>query len=287
MDGGVESKKKQKRPWTAGRVIRLGLILVFLGVFIYSATNLIRYYYEANKSQRGVDELKSMMAESTPRPSPTPRPTAAVDPDATPEVTPEPVYEVLSRFSTLFDANSDLVGWIKIDGTNIDYPVMKKDTEKDGEFYLRNNFRGEYDINGLPFMDYRCEIGPNSEHLIVYGHNMKSQIMFHYLTSYEEEEFFKEHQYILFDTIYEEGTYQVIAAFVFDVAGSNKDGFQFHRYVNFKDEEQFEEYIEGVYSSSLYDTGVKAEYGDEILTLATCEYTTWNSRFVVVCKKVS
>ena len=256
------------------RVLPIILSLVFLGVFAFSAYSLFGYYFDALKSMRGVNTVRELVGESTPRPLPTPAASRTRNVD----------WTILDRFKPLHELNDELVGWIKIEGTNIDYPVMQS-SEDTPEFYLAANFDKNYDVNGLPFLDYRCEIGPNSNHMLVYGHNMKSKIMFHHLTDYESEEHWREHPYILFDTIYEEATYEIFAAFIFDVGSMTKTSFQFHRYTEFE-KADWDDFIKEVKRRSVYDTGITPVFGEEILTLATCEYTTWNSRFVVIARRV-
>lgn len=109
--------------------------------------------------------------------------------------------------------------------------------------------------------------------------------MFHDLHGYYRESFWKEHQFIEFDTIYEHHTYQIIAAFKTNV--SSKDFFPYHRFNDAANEEEFNEFISTVKSLSFYDTGITAEYGDKLITLSTCEYTLSNGRLVVVAKQVS
>lgn len=265
-----------------GKVIRIVVLLLLLTCFGVSAYMLIGYYSEANKTENSMNDLRDALPSATPRPSPTAKP--ATPPEDTPEPT-ERVWEIDERFEALYEQNGEIVGWITIDGTNIDYPVMQS-SEDDPEKYLHTSFDGSYDVNGVPFLDHRCELTPNSQNMIVYGHNMKSKIMFHYLTGYETEEFWQEHKYVIFDTIYDEGIYEVAAAYIFAPEGNNEENFRFHRYADFPTEEDFDEYLAEVEDRKLYDTGVEIEWGDELLTLATCEYSNYNGRFVVLAKKV-
>ena len=272
------------------KIIKWVLIAVFAGVFLYSATTLIMYYWASYNTQKGVDELRSVITESTPRPSPSPRPsTEPLSPDPT-DAPPGPededfVWKQNDRLYPLLVMNPDTVGWITIDGTNIDYPVMQTG-EDDPDYYLNHGFDKNWDSLGLPFLDYRCELKPNSTVMLVYGHNIRSKIMFHHLLDYEDEQFWHENQYIIFDTIYGEGIYQIFSVFRFDVGRADKKGFQFHRYVEFENEDDFNEQMAGVMGAALYDTGITPEYGDKFLVLATCEYSSWNGRLVVYAREV-
>ena len=114
---------------------------------------------------------------------------------------------VLEEYETLYNKNKRLIGWLKIDGTNIDYPVMQT---TNNEYYLDHNYNQEYDKNGSLFLDAECDVVHRNTNLIIYGHHMKSGKMFGNLNLYSSESYAKEHSLIQFDTIYEKGTYQVM-----------------------------------------------------------------------------
>ncbi len=191
--------------------------------------------------------------------------------------------EILAQYAALHQENSDLIGWIKIEGTPLDYPVMQN--EDDGEFYLHRNFRKEYEYSGLPFLDKKCDISGPSTNLIIYGHNMKSDSMFSCLTEYKDEEYFHEHPVIQFDTLSEESEYRIVAVILSKVYRKSDQTFKFYQFVQAGTEEEFNEFIDNMKQLSLYDTGVDASYGDELLTLVTCSYHTDNGRLVVLAKK--
>ena len=115
---------------------------------------------------------------------------------------------------------------------------------------------------------------------------MKNGTMFKTLVLYEKEKYWKEHPQIMFTTLYEERTYEVIAAFFDRVYYSYEDVFKFYRFIDAEDEAQFADAIANYKEKALYDTGVTAEYGDKLLTLVTCSYHTNNGRFVVVAREV-
>jgi len=257
------------------------LLLLFIASFSASGFMLIRYYYDANQTASSFSHLKGAMPTQTPRPSPTASPSDTAS--NTPKPTARVSWEIDERFEALYEQNDELAGWITIEGTNIDYPVVQS-SKAEPEKYLDTGFDGSHNSNGVPFLDSRCKLTPNSSNMIIYGHNMKSKIMFHHLTSYSEQSFWEEHQYILFDTIYGEGTYQIAAAYIYSSADAGD--FKFHEHVDFNSEKVFDEYMAEVLSLRLYDTGVELRWGDELLTLATCEYSTEDGRFVLLAKKV-
>lgn len=191
-------------------------------------------------------------------------------------------YSRLNAYIQLADENPDMAGWITIPGTGVDYPVMY--TPEEPEYYLRRNFYGEYAVCGSIFVGEGC--APDGIHTILYGHNMDDGSMFATLLDYQEEEFAKEHATILYDTLEEEGEYQVVGAFYSEAyASDEKDVFRYYRYTDLSDPEVYEEYVHQVKEISLYDTGVTPQPGDKLVTLSTCSYHTADGRFVVVAYK--
>ncbi len=191
--------------------------------------------------------------------------------------------DVLDKYKTLYNKNKKLIGWLKIDDTIIDYPVMQT---SNNEYYLTYNFNQEYDKNGSIFMDYQCKAFPRSQNLILYGHHMKSGKMFGDLEKYVKESYYKGHSVIQFDTIYEKGTYQVMYVFRAKVLKENDVSFKYYQFINANSAEEFNSYMKEMAQMSLYDTGVTAEYGDELLTLSTCDNSQTDGRFAVVAKRI-
>ena len=162
--------------------------------------------------------------------------------------------------------------------TGIDYPVMQG---PDNEYYLSHNIKNEYDKNGLLILDTRCQMSDTSPQYIIYGHNVQSGRMFGELLNYKEKSYYEHHKTICFDLLTEEGTYEIVAAFV--VSMKEEEGLSdFYQYDNFLSEEEFDSYISEIKRNSLYETGVVPEYGQPLLTLVTCEYSRDEGRFVVV-----
>lgn len=192
--------------------------------------------------------------------------------------------EILPELKGLYLENSDLIGWIKIENTPIDYPVMQN--REEGEYYLHRNFKKEYEYSGLPFLDKRCDISLPSTNLIIYGHNMKSDAMFSSLLKYQEEVYYLKHPVIEFDTLYEQDRYEIIAVIRSKVFKKTDQDFKFYQFVQADSREAFDEYIDNMKNLSLYDTGVEAAYGDQLLSLITCSYHTDNGRLAVLAKKL-
>lgn len=185
-----------------------------------------------------------------------------------------------NKYADLFSQNNDFIGWIKIDDTVIDYPVMQSRDNPD--FYLTHNFNKEYSRFGVPYIQANCSL--SSDNIIIYGHNMKNKSMFNELTKYSGKDFYNSHKFIQFDTLSEQRTYEVVCAFKTVAYTSN--GFDYYNFVNANTKDDFSAYIEKCKALSFYDTGVTTEYSDKLITLSTCEYSQNNGRFVVVAKLI-
>ena len=272
--------------FTASRL----LFLLFFAVFCNSTCLLVGHTYRGWKEEQAFSELHSLI-QSQPTLSPDETDPSNSDSDddvpanAGTSFHPEDLFDengVLIKYSQLYARNPDLFGWIALDGTELNYPVMR--TPQDEEFYLRRDFNKNNARSGVPFVDVDCT--PEGLNYIVYGHNMLNGTMFSLLESYQHESFWKEHPFIRFDTIHEEAEYEVMAAFYTRVFNQNEtDVFRYYYYDDLSDPEDYKDYVNWMNSMSVIDTGVEAEYGDELLTLITCSYGFENQRFVVLAKK--
>ncbi len=196
----------------------------------------------------------------------------------------EPSYTqdgMLTKYMPLYQRNNDFSGWIEIEGTKIDYPVMHN--TQSNAYYLHRNFNREDSSAGIPFLDFQCTLNPRSDNMIVYSHNMKNGEMFHDLLNYKDINYYKEHTTVKYDTLYETGRYEIFAVTRTRVGASNE--FKYYEYIDFKDETEFNLFIKRALEKSLYDTGITPVFGDKLLTLSTCSYNADNERFVVFCKK--
>jgi len=191
---------------------------------------------------------------------------------------------MLSNLEPLFKQNSDLIGWLTIEGTVIDYPVMYSPQEHD--FYLYHNFEKKADKNGLLVLQADCNPFKPSTNLIIHGHKMKSGKIFGTLAKYKNKSYWKQHPLIKFDTLYTRGEYQILAVFLSKVYKPEEDVFKYYQFINADTQAQFDDYLSNIRQLSLYDTGVDASFGDSLITLSTCNYHTKDGRFVVVAKKV-
>lgn len=257
------------------------LICIFLGSGIY----LLAYFLQTKKSEDRVEELKELIIEDTTTEAADSTHTAT---DYIPVEKTEFVVidgiPVQKKFEQLYNGNHDFVGWLTIEGTDIDYPVMQ--SLYDEEYYLHRDFDKKYSYPGTLFIDTESDISLPSDNIIIYGHHMQSGKMFGKLEAFSDKDFYEEHKYISFDTIYGDGSYEIIAAFYSKIYDKDYTGFKYYQFFDAQDKEQFDNYISNCKALTTYEISATAEYGDKLISLSTCAYHTTNGRFVVVAKKI-
>lgn len=191
--------------------------------------------------------------------------------------------ELIEKVKELQKENEDVKAWIKINDTNINYPVVQA---SDNNYYLYRNYKKENSNYGSIFIDSNSNIENPNSNIIMYGHNMKDGSMFKDLLKYADEEYYNNHKYIEFVTNTSSSTYEIIAVFKSRIFYKNeKNVFRYYQCTNLNNEQDYNYYVNNCKELSLYDTGVNAEYGEQIITLITCEYSSENGRMVVVAKK--
>ena len=197
-------------------------------------------------------------------------------------VTPPPILE---EYTALHDQNPEMVGWLKIEDTPIDYPVMQSSTDA-YDYYLSHAFDKSDDINGTLFIDARNHIIDRDTNVIIYGHNMKSEKMFGSLKHYLDESYLSEHPTIQFDTIYEKATYQIVAVCLSKVEYQDENSFRYYNFLEADSEASFNEYLANIRQLEVFDQDINATYGDQLLTLSTCNNYIEDGRMFIVAKKI-
>lgn len=267
----MSKKKKLPRSERIRRAVMLILILIGVGSLGY----FVFYNGESTQTEDNFNKLSELKKTDYVVSKP-PKATVTVD-------QPEAPPEVLDDYFTLYNKNKSLIGWIKIDDTIIDYPVMQSSNM---EYYLDHNFSQQKDKNGCLFIDKDCSIWPQSQNIIIYGHNMKSGKMFGNLTSYKSESYYKKHPQIQFDTLYAKGIYDIMYVFSETVHEESEVAFKYYQFINANSVEEYDSYMNDMAAMSMYDTGVHSQFGDHLITLSTCDYVKGGERFVVVAKRV-
>lgn len=289
---------KKRRAYTRKQLLRLNrriAVGMFAAVLILCVIFLnwnllldIRTNYETKKLQEKIEKQEEM-AESQGGLG-----EAAADINVQPHVDTagaEPLLAgeesspaVLNKFKLLYEENPDFAGWLTIDGTRIDYPVMSK--EGDNDYYLDKNFAQQEDKNGLLILDYRCDVLSDMQNIIIYGHNMRTGVMFGTLSKYKDKSFCEEHPTIHFDNLYEENEYEVVAAVLSEVAYEDEEVFRYYDAIDISTEESFNAFRENIYENAIYTMGEELKFGDSCLILSTCDNYTEDGRFVVVARKL-
>lgn len=286
------------------------LIVACVGVFAVCTVLLIQYYSSLALSREAAQQLgdiyeaavlsASEAPTALPTPEPTPAPTAPPQEtagNASETPTPQPtatelwprVYasnpklKVSSVFDDLQSRNRDIIAWLKID-SELDEAVV----QRDNTYYLTHNALGQESVTGALFLDETCDLIHVPTQMVIYGHNMKTGAMFGVLKKYETKgaSYYKEHAYIDFNTLYENGRYVIFAVCEVDVRQGQPYYLPFWFYQRFSDEKQFMDYVASARAYSQYFCAVDVAPGDRLLTLSTCTGTDDNKRLLVMARKV-
>lgn len=261
------------------KIIYTVLFLLFAAVFIVSAVVVGKYVMEAkersDKYETLQDQVDSIRNSDT-------EPSVTVTTPFTDPETNEPAT-ILPEYADLFLQNPDMVGWIRIEGTKVNYPVLQ--TPDSVDYYLKKGFDKKYNSGGAIYVREVCDVNEPSDNITIYGHNMQDGSMFAAITRYQYKDFWEEHKTFSFDTLTERHTYEVVCAF--KTSGYVDEGFAYHQFVDADTQSEFDKFIATCKSLDFFETGVTAEYGDKLICLSTCEYTQDNGRFVVVAKRIS
>ena len=189
------------------------------------------------------------------------------------------------KLEELQKENKEIIGWLEIKDTNINYPVLQA---KDNDYYLNHNYKKKKSAAGSLFLDASFDLEECSSNYLIYGHRNKNGLMFEDLMKYAKKDFYEKHKTFTFTTLKDDSTYEVLAVFYSRVYyKSEKDVFRYYYFVNAKNEDEFNDYVFNAKKASIYNTGVTANYGDQLITLSTCEYSQEDGRFVVVAKKIN
>lgn len=225
-------------------------------------------------------------------PTPTPTPTPSPTPDWTIRTGPDPYTmkekirleksKILPELQDIYALNQDLVGWIYIEDTNIDYPVVQSD---DSLFYLKHDFYGKENANGQIILDPKCDPYTPSYNLVISGHHMNSGAMFGKLPLFKDAKYWDNHKIIEFDTLMARKRYVIFAVFYSADYDKDEEGFRYNADIRYRIDT--EDWLKEIEDNQIYDTGIEVEYGDEFITLTTCERSRHrNGRFVVVARRI-
>ena len=261
----------------------LGIIIVSVlgAAAIFCSAMFTHQYLDAKNSKAAFDDLTNLITEIDELQKDTEAEEADLSAE---ELAAAEAAQAREKYAALFAQNNDFIGWIRIDGTNVNYPVMQTPNKPD--FYLKRSFDKSYSDYGVPYIDEAYMTGI-SNNLVIYGHHMNDGSMFAGLMKFKDKSFWEKHKTVSFDTLTDRQTYEVIAVFKTVVYTDSPESFKYYQFINAETDDDFTAYVEKCKELSLYDTGVTAEYGDKLLTLSTCEYSRTNGRLVVVAKLIN
>jgi sortase B len=243
------------------------VIIVLLLISITTASVLLWHEYSLNKNGEEFVELSKILRQQT-------------EVKEKNEDSSKEILSVSSGFSELKKTNDDLVGWLTIEGTPIDLPIMF--TPEFPEYYLRRNFNKDYSISGTPFIDERCILEPQSSNIIIYGHKMRDKSMFSTLSNYKDNDYFINHPTISFYTEVSTQIYKVFGIIETEIYSDT----EFNYYAMLDTKAKFDLFVKAVKDNSLNDVEMNVEYGDKLISLSTCILDSEIGRFIVVGKLV-
>ena len=243
--------------------IRKVIFDVAIVVFIGSCAYLISYYGQSGYNANFYNGVASMLGNG--------------------EVSENYPRAYLTKFASLWEMNEDIVGWLSIDGTQVNYPVVQSD---DNDYYLHKDFSKADNKYGIPFADCRVDISKPSTNIPIYSHNMKDGQMFGELINYQSLDYYKQHPVINFDSLYEEGKYKIVGMFIASTLPEHAPNFEYHNFIEAETDQELMDFANEVLSRSLIVTGVDIQPGDHLITLSTCTYDFEEARFAIVARRV-
>lgn len=269
------------------KYLYIALVIILAGAFAVSAFYLGSYFLEGKKQADRFNELSQMVEDARENQATQSADTSAPTEDSQPETTEttgptEPT--ILPWYQDVYELNHDLVGWIRIDGTVVDYPVMQTSVDN-RDYYLRRDFDGSDATRGCIYVREECDVFTPSDNVTIYGHKMHDGSMFAVLLDYADKAVWEDNSLISFDTLYEYHTYQIFA--VFNTTATVDEGFKYHRMENAANKAEFDKFIATCKELAFYDTGITPQYGDKIICLSTCDYSLENGRFVVAAVRIA
>ena len=191
--------------------------------------------------------------------------------------------ERMLKVQTLKKENSDIVGWLEIENTSINYPVLQG---TDNEYYMTHNYKKEKSKNGSIFLNYKYDWDIASNNLLIYGHNLNNGTMFQELLKYSDKSFYINHPIIRFTTDEEDAEFEIISVFKSRVYyNTEQNVFRYYFFINPNSEEEYNNFVQNAKNFSMYNIDSTATYGDQLITLSTCAYHVKDGRFVVIGKK--
>lgn len=266
------------------KVIFLVTIVLLLAAFGVSAFMVGSYLLDGKEQEARNEELAQMVEDARNnalKETEAEKEAPASDSTEASDETAEP--EILEAYLPLYQQNDDMVGWLQIPNTRLNYPVMQ--TPDEPNFYLERNFDRQSSVRGAIYAWESADINEPSDNITMFGHNMADGTMFATLNNYVNKYYWEDNSIIIFDTLYEYHTYKIFA--VFKTTATLGEGFTYHQFVDAADEEEFNEFVSTCKELAFYETNETPKYGDKLICLSTCEYTQENGRLIVAAYRIT
>ena len=267
----------------AGEIVRKIVFLLAI-VTLIAATGVIIWFYfvRTDKLNKEMEDLQGMKGPSS-------NDVISISINVTNDdgTTENKEVTILEQYAAYYEANPDTVGYVEIYPW-IGIPVVQT---TDNDFYLHHNFYKQANENGTVFADYKVPITDSSHpaNTILYGHHLITRNMFEPLSYYRRQGigFLKENYLINYDTLYEKNQYLIFAVFLTNATENWGEVFKYHNCSTFNTKKEFDSFVAECLDRSYYYTGIDLEYGDELLTLSTCDFSSISDmRMVVVARKL-
>jgi sortase B len=299
---GQKRKKKKKKenlamaivsgllPWkgdSAADVSRKLIFLISVVVLTFAAIMILNYYFgsheEAESDYWTADHNNSGITS-----------VSMLSGGEQGESGEEVNVGILERYRQFWEENSEFIGWIRIDPW-VDYPVVQSQGDTPYDSYLKHNFYKVPTENGTVFADTRgmftrptATSNGRPHNAVLHGHNLRTRNLFQPLVNYRESfDFLKNNPQITFDTLFEPGKYKIFSVFQTNIKEVYGEFFDYQSMTYFESKDDFYKYVTESLDRSAYHTDVDLKYGDELLTLSTCDFSMFQDiRLVVVARRV-
>ena len=273
--------------------IYITIVIVLAVALLGSAIYLFQYFMSSKENADLNEQLREDLISTGPATTAEATTEAPTEEETTePTTEPQATYAEGRDYKAFYEKNpnEDFVGWLRIDGTKIDYPVMQTSVDN-ANYYLYRDYNKKNSTPGTIYAREQCDVFKPSDNVTLYGHTMKDGSMFAYLHNYTAKATWDRNSLIFFDTFnpktgdVEYHTYKIFA--VFKTSANIGEGFSYHKFENAATKQDFDDFVSTCKSLAFYDTGVTPQYGDKLLCLSTCEYTLNNGRLVVAAVRIS
>lgn len=263
--GRTHNRKRRKN----GKVLYYLVLVLLLGVLVFSSVKIITYLKDQKNAQASQDNMNNEFVQPTPTPDPDDGEDTDKDKDKDKtEVVSQPEHKGKIDFAAMQEKYPDVVGWIYGANTGLDWPIVQT-AEEGGEYYLYRDIDGKDNKNGTVFLDWRCASDFSTQNNMIYGHNMKTGLMFAPLIKYKSQAFFDAHPYLYLYTPSQ--TYKV---HLFAGMETPHDSEVYSYNLS-------SSYLQECINSSTFNSGLGVPTGN-ILTMSTCDYDYANARYVLL-----